>query len=457
MRHVLMIAHVFPPFFSVGGSIRAVKFAKYLPECGWQPHVLTIDDRVETTSQRRQGSAELLAELPPNTPIHRTPSGEPPASLQAKGRAARDRSRVAAVVVNVLSRLRRWVYRYVLIPDANITWLPAAVRAGRRIVREAGIEAIWVTCPPHSAALIGALLKRLTHRPLIVDYRDDWIDTPWFRAKPRAVQWLERRLERWIVGTADRVVLVTPASHTAFVARYPQRPLQTFNLIPNGCDLAEFTAAQTIEVGAHATFNIVHAGLLTVDRGWHRSPAGFFAALRQIAQEQPDMAAQMKVTFTGQLPEAYRQIVAAHRLSGLVHEAGFLPRGQLLRTLREADLLLTINYEDFSTLIPGKLYEYWAIGRAPILLLDGQGAAQQFVEQYALGQCVRPDDVAGIAAAIQTAYRQRAAGTPLTIDARGVEQYDRRALTHRLATVLDTITAQGEQTWHTNWLAGWRL
>ncbi len=175
MRHVLMLAHVFPPFFSVGGSIRAVKFVKYLSECGWQPHVLTIDDQVETTSQRREGSAELLKEIPSGIPIHRTTSGEPPASLQAKGRAARRKSRLAAVVVNALSCLRRWAYRYALIPDVHITWLPAALRAGRRIVREANIDAIWATCPPHSSAVIGALLKRLTQRPLIVDYRDDWI------------------------------------------------------------------------------------------------------------------------------------------------------------------------------------------------------------------------------------------------------------------------------------------
>ena len=39
LRKVLMLSYVFPPFFSVGGSIRVVKFVKYLPALGWLPMV----------------------------------------------------------------------------------------------------------------------------------------------------------------------------------------------------------------------------------------------------------------------------------------------------------------------------------------------------------------------------------------------------------------------------------
>ncbi|MHB0875984.1 MAG: hypothetical protein ACYC5O_08070, partial [Anaerolineae bacterium] len=80
-RKVLMLTYVFPPFFSVGGSIRAVKFARYLPERGWLPLVLTIDDSKEYDTQRRQGSESLLAELPEQVRIFRTGAGEPSAAL----------------------------------------------------------------------------------------------------------------------------------------------------------------------------------------------------------------------------------------------------------------------------------------------------------------------------------------------------------------------------------------
>jgi glycosyltransferase involved in cell wall biosynthesis len=123
--------------------------------------------------------------------------------------------------------------------------------------------------------------------------------------------------------------------------------------------------------------------------------------------------------------------------------------------LKSADLLLTINYDGFATLIPGKIYEYWAVGRAPILLLDGEGAAQQFVEGHSLGLCVRPDDIDGIRAAILEVYRSREAGEPLRIDTTDLPRYDRKVLTHELATLLDQISpAKKGSVWHMNWKAG---
>jgi len=447
MRKVLMLVYVFPPFFSVGGSIRAVKFVKYLPALGWQPLVLTIDDSQETVSQRREGSAALLQEMPPQACIYRTASGEPPARLQQKGREARTKSRAVGLLVNLLSWMRRAAYRYVLLPDAQVTWLPSALKHARRIVHDEGVDVIWATCPPHSTALIGAALKRLTGRPLVLDYRDDWIDTPWFRAKPRGVRWIERQLERWAVRAADRVVLVTRASRSAFVARYQRQPVEKFILIPNGCDLDDFATVQQIEAPRHETFNVVHAGLLSIDKDWRRSPEPFFEALRQIARDHAEMANRLSVTFTGQLPEPYRRQIEDNGLNGIVREAGFLPHEAFLRLLREADLLLTINYEGFDTLIPGKIYEYWAVGRAPILLLDGEGAAQKLVQEHGLGMCVPPGDVMGIADAIIDAYRQREAGTPLRINTTHLAQFDRRALARRLADVLNEVSkceAQGE-------------
>ena len=77
-------------------------------------------------------------------------------------------------------------------------------------------------------------------------------------------------------------------------------------------------------------------------------------------------------------------------LSAVVKELGFLPRNDLLRFMKASDMLLVINYEGFSTLIPGKIYEYWAVGGPPILLLSCPGAAASLIEQHSLGLTVDP-------------------------------------------------------------------
>ena len=72
-----MIARAFPPFQSVGHSIRVVKFIKYLPSLGWLPVILTIDDDKEYETIRRVGSESLLSEIPLEVLVCRTRAAEP--------------------------------------------------------------------------------------------------------------------------------------------------------------------------------------------------------------------------------------------------------------------------------------------------------------------------------------------------------------------------------------------
>lgn len=442
MHKVLMIAYVFPPFYSVGGSMRVVKFIKYLPALGWLPVVLTIDDSKEYATQRREGSESLLKDIPERIRVYRTIAGEPSEEFLEKSRSVGRKNRLAAVIMKVLAAVRDYARNYLLQPDEYIAWLPFAVRLGRHLVRKESIEVIFATCPPFSTALIGAVLKRLMGKPLVLDFRDDWIDTPWYHSRPLLIRWIEQRMEKWAVNTSNRVILVTEASRKTFVARYPGEPGDKFVFIPNGCDLTDFA-----DLGAAAKrsqdskFIIAHAGLLNDAEVWRRSPRAFFEAVCNIRQRYPGLAADLVVAFTGHLPQTYREMVEEIGLSDIVKEMGHLSNDEFVRFLKSADLLLAINYEGFASLIPGKIYEYWAADGPPILLLSCRGAAQALVEQHGLGFVSLPDDVAAIENAILQVYRQREAGHPLRISMAGVKRYDRKALTEELAQVLSAVAS----------------
>lgn len=442
-RTLLVIAYIFPPFFSPGGSIRVIKFLKYLPALGWQPVVLTVDDRCEYEHLRRVGSEELLRDLPSEVDICRTGKGEPPADLMARGRRARDKSRVARMLVNRLRDLRSWAQRWLLVPDENILWLPFALRTGRHLVRKRAISAIFVTCPPNSAAVISTLLARLTRTPLVVDFRDDWIDTPWYWRQPRVVRAINRWLERRVISAAKRVIAVTPASLAALRRRHACVPQGKFFLVPNGVDLADFSDQGAIRPAGNGHFTMVHAGLLTVAPGeWQRSPAALFRALASIRATTPDIAADIRLLFTVALPPEYRALAKDLELDEIVQETGHLPRAEFTSLLRNSDLLVAINYEQYATLIPGKLYEYWAAGGPPILLLSHPGAAQELVRQHALGTVLLPDDEAGIRACVLDTYKRRAAGHPLRIERNGIEAYDRSRLAELLSQALEEAVSE---------------
>jgi glycosyltransferase involved in cell wall biosynthesis len=441
MKKVLMIAHVFPPFCSVGHSIRAVKFIKYLPSLGCLPVVLTIDDRREYEDYLKQGSESLLSDIPQDVSIYRTFSGEPSLKYLEKENRYGQKNWLSAIIVKVLGGARRWAFRNLALPDRHVVWLPFAVKRGQKIIRSEGIDVIFATCPPHSATIIGVCLKLLTGKPLILDFRDDWIDTPWHHSKPALRRWIERRLERWVVKTADKVVLVTEWSKNAFLRRYPSEPSEKFIFISNGCDLGEFTIPDSmITTAPNSRFSILHAGSLNDSANWTRTPSVFFQAIQHILQEQPDLVEELSITFTGFLPEGQRQLVKAMGLSTVVKELGFLPREDLLDLMKASEILLVINYDGFSTLIPGKIYEYWAVGGPPILLLSCPGAAENLMKQHGLGLTVDPIDIVGIQQAILTIYRKSKTTEPLRVNTAGIEAYDRKALASKLAQVVSTVT-----------------
>ena len=65
MKRVLIIAYHFPPARSAG-IYRPLKFAKYLPDLGWEPVILTVKNYSSEIQDK-----SLLAELSDNTKIYR--------------------------------------------------------------------------------------------------------------------------------------------------------------------------------------------------------------------------------------------------------------------------------------------------------------------------------------------------------------------------------------------------
>lgn len=435
-----MIARAFPPFLPVGYSIRVIKFIKYLPALGYEPVVLTVDDTQEYETLSKVGSDVLLSEIQSTISIYRTKTGEPSAEYLRRENAFSQKNRISWLLAKLFGGSRRWIFRNLFLPDRTLVWLPFAVSRGRQIVREKGIDVIFATCPPHTSTLIGAILKSLTGKPLILDYRDDWIDTPWHLSKPGIARRIDRTLEKWAVKTADKVILVTEWSRRAFRKRYSDQPRGKFGLITNGCDLDEIRKIISDSIPSrNSKFTILHAGSLNVSTVWGRSPMGLFEAIQNLLQTQPGIAENLEFIFAGDLPDEFKRLANEMGISKVIRSIGHVPHNEALRLINSAELLLAINYDGWETLIPGKVYEYWAVGRSPILLLSCPGAAADLIMQRKLGFTAEPNDANEISRIIFDVYQQWKKGTPLKIDSNGVEAFDRKSLAGQLAQVLSSV------------------
>ena len=72
MKKVLIIAYSFPPL-GIVGALRPFKFAKYLPDFGWEPVILSA----KIGKHIKEIDESLLDQLKPCVKIHRVFSIEP--------------------------------------------------------------------------------------------------------------------------------------------------------------------------------------------------------------------------------------------------------------------------------------------------------------------------------------------------------------------------------------------
>jgi glycosyltransferase involved in cell wall biosynthesis len=111
--------------------------------------------------------------------------------------------------------------------------------------------------------------------------------------------------------------------------------------------------------------------------------------------------------------------------------------------VRTADLLFlpmhNISSGKRSRIVPAKTYEYMATGR-PILAAVPNGDARDFVGQCGTGLMSRPDDSAAMAKILDDVYIAWKANRSIVHSNPGfVSQFDRQALTKRLATEFDSV------------------
>lgn len=456
-RHLLILQQPFPPLGPAGGAIRTVKFMKYLHRLGWRFVVVTLDP-ARTITATPQNSGVLLPEIPADTRVvrvgpsfafpqwsHYRPQTAPANSPVQTGPAAPSRRGwLRGLLRRGLRGLLLPLKRGLLLPDEGVLWVLPGLLAALGVLRGQPIDAIFVTTPAHSTGLIGWLLSFFTRTPLLLEMRDDWLGTAAHQQKSRLARWLERQMERQIVQRASHVLTVTDASLHALRARYPHQPAGKFSVIPNGTDLQEFDGLALPPPQPDAPFRIACANS-GIEPGY-RDARPFFQALAQFLARTPQARGKVRVTFLGHaISPAYAPLLAELGLADVVETRFPTDRPEFIRQIQQADLLLSVQVPGFPTSISGTLYEYWAVGRAPILLISEPGASFALVRDQRLGGAFPPTDTDPIRAYLARAFAQWQAGTPLRISRAGVEQFDRRALAGRLHQLLVRCVASQPQ------------
>ncbi len=420
MKRVLMICYYFPPL-GMGGTQRPAKFARYLPEWGWQPTVLTV--RPIAYWAQDPGALEELEHVR----IERTESWDPQRLL------LRFRGGPSAPVSGSVGSggLAGWINRRVLpwlfVPDSKRLWAPHALRCAKRLIRNQDFDAIFSTSPPHSVHLVAATLARESGLPWLADFRDRWAGGVVTREPSILHRYYNRRLQRRVVGEADALVAVTPGLQRQ-LRELTTRPVY---YLPNGYDDADFPTTQ--DDSHNRRFRFCHCGSLSR----FSDPAPLLQGIHRLLEREPGLGSRLVFDFVGYdtLGTVADRIVQLG-LEDVVRLQGYKPHREALADLMQADgLVLSAWGQPDDTFIPGKTFEYMA-SRKPILALTRVQDTRELLHTYPAAFVTGSWDPDAIADRILDVMQT---GAETSVSPESVAEYSRRNQTRELGRILDQI------------------
>ena len=263
-----------------------------------------------------------------------------------------------------------------------------------REIRGRRYDVVIATSSRLMTGFLGAVAARRTGAQFYLDIRDIFADTIGeIAAAP--ISFFARPffsiVERWTVGTAETVSLVSRGFEPYFRKRYPTKRLAFFT---NGVD-DEFVHAAAREIKTGSTdgrLTILYAGNIGEGQGLE-------TVIPQMAKRLGDRA-RIRVIGDGGRKEALRQEIEKKGVTN-VEMVSPMHRDDLIRAYAEADVLfLHLNtYPALRKVLPSKVFEYAATGKP--ILAGVSGFAETFLAEEVSNVAIfKPCDVGGAIAAL---------------------------------------------------------
>lgn len=414
-KNVLLVAYHFPPSSGSSGIQRTLRFAQYLPQFGWRPTVLTVKP-----SAYESTDAGSLSSIPVGCEVVRTGCLDAGRQLSILGRYP----------------------GFAAIPDRWSSWRLWAIRTGRRLVAERGIDAIWSTYPIATAHMIGAALGRSTGLPWVADFRDPMAQEG-YPADPRCWQAF-KSIEESAASEAARMVFVSPSALETYRKRYPGTPPDRFALIANGFDeesffgLTERPGNALRDPGRPPV--LLHSGIVYPSE---RNPTALFDALAHLSRNRRIEPGDFVIRFRAAVHEnMLRNLATSRRVEAFVDIQPSIPYRDALQEMLDAEALVVLQGANCNEQIPAKLYEYLRAGRPILGLADPAGDTARTLRELNHTHLAKLESTEAIVQVLPEFVTALRAGT-LPVSARNeIDRYSRRSLAGRLAALLEAVTTE---------------
>ena len=430
MKKVLIISYYWPPAGGPGVQ-RILKYAKFLPENGWKPIILTVNK-----GEYPAVDESIQIEIPNDCTVIKCRSLEPYSIYKNFFGQGRDET----IPIGVLTRqnlswkkqIANLIRLNLFIPDARIGWYPYARKTGLKIIKRYKPEIILSSSPPATTHLIAQTLSRKSKIPWVADFRDPWTNIYHYDQLPKLklIKKTDQFLENRVLKKASAVTVV---SSNFFLENRNDRKIV---LLPNGYDKLDMN----FKGGNHNNkkFTIRYMGSLKI----RQYVDSFYNILLELSSNI-EFRDNICLEFIGYVDPLVRERIKNKQIPIEIVYHGYLPHQKALYLVSKADLLLhiigTSRYEKVVT--GSKLFEYLMVQK-PILSYGPKGGeADRILTETGGGKMFDFNDKSGAVNYLKYYFKLwKRKDFSFSPNLDKIKSFDRSNLTKELVQIFEDLT-----------------
>jgi glycosyltransferase involved in cell wall biosynthesis len=296
-KKLLMLAYYYPPYANVS-SMRASKFAKYLPSNGWSTTVLTVDPRY-------YGSRRIARDSRP-----------------AATREGPEVAHSAFVHFPGNTLMMKLAY-----PFLAFFWI---------LRNRSEIDRVYMTGSPFHPFLLTGPVTGILGIPTVLDFRDSWSINHGYDGnsarslKSKVKQTLLKQLERFSIRFATHVIFTTSRLEEEYATLHPAWR-QKYSVITNGYDPEDLHAITPRRL--HAAPTIVIAGQFNI-----YTPSAVEALMTYLGGDR-----RTHLVYIGTERAIMHAAALKMGVADYVDALGYMPYREALALIAGADVALLSN------------------------------------------------------------------------------------------------------------------
>lgn len=317
-------------------------------------------------------------------------------------------------------------------PDPKVLWILFALPKALWLSRKCDV--IYSSVSPYSAHVLALIVKKLTGKPWVADYRDEWtLNSQWF-PNNAVHRWIAEKLDRACVHNATFVLNTTDARTYNFRKKYSEQCPDKFITLANGYDNTDMEPYR-LRTPVDNPLTFISIGSLYGGR----DPSLLLDAMAVLIEKGDIDPAKIRVNIVGAGNFSISNYGEHSKvLRDIVEVLPRIPQQEVFGMLADSHIAILIGSDMEKVAMPTKIYEYAGMGKR-ILAFCPDGEVADFTKKVN-GWHVPAGDNEQMIRCLEMIYNDFMQGQRFEIYGDSyVEQFERKKLTGQLAGLLDSL------------------